>query len=70
LIRKTTFSASAEYHGPSSVSAFVSIKENDTVENLAQLFAAAKAGNYSVFISPHFLYPHDQRWQFGGVVEK
>jgi nicotinamidase-related amidase len=23
-----------------------------------------------VFISPHYLYPHDQAWQFGGAVER
>jgi nicotinamidase-related amidase len=34
------------------------------------LFAAAKRRNFDVFISPHYLYPHDQRWRFGGVVEK
>ena len=47
-----------------------SIKENNTVENLARLFAAAKDQDYGVFISPHYLYPHDQAWQFGGAVEK
>src|SRR5580765_2957216 len=47
-----------------------SVKENHTVENLARLFAAAKERCLSVFISPHYLYPHDQAWQFGGAVEK
>ncbi len=47
-----------------------SVQENNTVENLARLFAAAKAQDYEVFISPHYLYPHDQAWQFTGVVEK
>jgi nicotinamidase-related amidase len=47
-----------------------SVTENNTVENLARLFTAAKAGNFGVFISPHFLYPYDQAWQFGGLVEK
>src|SRR5262249_23715047 len=46
-----------------------SVKENNTVENLAHLFAAAKDLDYGVFISPHYLYPHDQAWRFGGVVE-
>jgi nicotinamidase-related amidase len=23
-----------------------------------------------VFVSPHYLYPHDQAWRFGGAVEK
>ncbi len=47
-----------------------SIQENNTVENLASLFAAAKAQSYGVFISPHYLYPHDQNWRFGGLVER
>ena len=47
-----------------------SLKENNTVENLARLFKAAKDGDFGVFISPHYLYPHDQAWQFGGTVEK
>jgi nicotinamidase-related amidase len=47
-----------------------SVIENNTVENLARLFQAAKQNNYEVFISPHFLYPADQPWQFGGPVEK
>ncbi len=47
-----------------------SVKENNTVENLARLFTAAKEHGFGVYISPHYLYPHDQAWQFGGAVEK
>lgn len=47
-----------------------SVRENNTVENLARLFAAAKSRGYEVFISPHYMYPHDQRWQFTGALEK
>ena len=47
-----------------------SVKKNGTVENLARLFAAAKGADFGVFISPHYLYPHDQAWRFGGAVEK
>ena len=47
-----------------------SIRENNTVANLARLFTRAKEQGFEVFISPHYLYPHDQAWQFGGVVEK
>ena len=47
-----------------------SVKENNTVENLARLFTAAKERDFGVFISPHYLYPFDQAWQFGGAVEK
>jgi nicotinamidase-related amidase len=47
-----------------------SVKENNTVENLERLFKAAKDRSYEVFISPHYLYPADQAWRFGGAVEK
>jgi nicotinamidase-related amidase len=47
-----------------------SVQENDTVANLERLFKAAKEGGYGVFISPHYLYPADQGWQFGGPMEK
>lgn len=47
-----------------------SVRDNNTIENLARLFAAAKGQGFGVFISPHYLYPHDQAWRFGGVVEK
>lgn len=47
-----------------------SVRENNTVENLHRLFTAAKEKEFAVFVSPHYLYPHDQAWQFGGVVEK
>jgi nicotinamidase-related amidase len=47
-----------------------SIKENNTIENIARLFQAAKEQGFGVFISPHYLYPFDQAWRFGGPVEK
>src|SRR4051812_42699540 len=47
-----------------------SVRENHTVENLDRLFRAAKRNGYGVFVSPHYLYPHDQGWRFGGPVEK
>ena len=46
-----------------------SVRENDTVENLDRLFRAAKQNGYGVFVSPHYLYPHDRGWRFGGPVE-
>jgi nicotinamidase-related amidase len=46
-----------------------SVRENNTVVNLERLFQAAKEGGFGVFISPHYLYPADQAWQFGGPVE-
>lgn len=47
-----------------------SVKENNTIENLDHLFRAAKDREYGVFISPHYLYPADQAWKFGGAIEK
>lgn len=47
-----------------------SIKQNNTVENLTRLFQAAKERVFPVFVSPHYLYPHDQAWLFGGAVER
>src|SRR5262245_32301731 len=47
-----------------------SVKEIGTVENLERLFRAAKEKGFGAFISPHYLYPHDQGWRFGGAVEK
>jgi nicotinamidase-related amidase len=48
---------------------YENVKENDTVANIERLFKAAKDQGFGVFISPHFLYPTDQAWQFGGAVE-
>lgn len=47
-----------------------SVKENNTIENLARLFVAAKDQSYGVFVSPHYLYSHDQGWEYGGLVER
>jgi nicotinamidase-related amidase len=46
-----------------------SVTENRTVENIERLFKAAKDGDYDVFVSPHYYYPTDKGWQFGGAVE-
>ena len=46
-----------------------SVEENNTVANIESLMKAAKAGGYRVFISPHYYYPTDKGWQFGGAVE-
>ncbi len=47
-----------------------SVEENDTVNHLAQLMSAAHASKVPVFISPHYYYPHDHKWHFGGALEK
>jgi len=46
-----------------------SVKENNTVENIDRLFAVAKASAVGVFVSPHYYYPHDHQWKFGGALE-
>jgi nicotinamidase-related amidase len=46
-----------------------SVEENQTVEHIEQLLIAAKEGGYEVFISPHYYYPTDHEWKFGGTVE-
>ena len=46
-----------------------SVTENNTVENIDSLFAAAKANDLPVFISPHYHYPTDHGWQFEGALE-
>ncbi|HVI91405.1 MAG TPA: cysteine hydrolase [Dongiaceae bacterium] len=46
-----------------------SVTENRTVENMEQLFKAAKTKGYDVFISPHFFYPTDSGWKMNGPLE-
>ena len=46
-----------------------SVKENKTVENIERIFKAAKKNGFEVFISPHYYYPTDHSWKFGGTVE-
>ena len=46
-----------------------SVEANGTVANIATLMQTAKASGIEVFISPHYYYPTDAGWQFGGAVE-
>jgi nicotinamidase-related amidase len=46
-----------------------SVTTNHTVENMEQLFKAAKAKGYEVFISPHYFYPTDHGWKMNGPLE-
>jgi nicotinamidase-related amidase len=46
-----------------------SVTANDTVANIQRLLEAAKASGMPVFVSPHYYYPTDKDWQFGGTVE-
>jgi len=47
-----------------------SVTENNTVENIDNLFKTAKANDMPVFISPHYYFPHDHGWKFEGALEK
>jgi nicotinamidase-related amidase len=46
-----------------------SLAENNTIENMDRVFAAAKQHNFEVFISPHYFYPTDAGWKFNGALE-
>ncbi len=46
-----------------------SVEANGTVENIKSLFSTAKKAGMPVFVSPHYYYPTDQGWKFGGAVE-
>jgi len=46
-----------------------SVQANGTVSNIETLMKAAKASGIDVFVSPHYYYPTDDGWQFGGAVE-
>ncbi|WP_351234451.1 cysteine hydrolase [Streptomyces sp. NPDC002133] len=47
-----------------------SVTDNDTVLHIGQLLEAAKAADITVAISPHYYYPSDDGWQFGGPLEQ
>ncbi|MCA4723049.1 MULTISPECIES: isochorismatase family protein [Mycobacteriaceae] len=47
-----------------------SVEDNGTVEHIDQLLSAAKKAGITVAISPHYYYPSDQDWQFGGPLER
>jgi len=47
-----------------------SVEEHGTVGNIDRLFAAAKRAGITVAVSPHYYYPPDHQWRFGGPLEK
>lgn len=47
-----------------------SVEALGTVENIRRLFAAAKQSGMMVAVSPHYYYPYDHNWEFGGPLEK
>ncbi|TJY42429.1 cysteine hydrolase [Cohnella pontilimi] len=46
------------------------IEQNNTVHNLELLMRTALNKGYQLFMSPHYLYPHDFGWQFTGNEQK
>lgn len=46
------------------------ITKNGTVGNLLKIFQVAAEKGMLVFISPHYYYEHDHKWQFEGPIEK
>jgi len=47
-----------------------SVTEHGVVENLGRLLTAAKDAGMTVAVSPHYYYPTDHGWHFGGPLEK
>jgi len=47
-----------------------SVERHNTVPNLERLMKAAKDAGMTVAISPHYYYPTDHGWKFGGPLEK
>jgi nicotinamidase-related amidase len=47
-----------------------SVEQHGTVGNIERLFKAAKARSMTVAVSPHYYYPTDHGWKFGGPLEK
>ncbi len=47
-----------------------SVKEHQTVQHIEQLLRAVKARGMMVAVSPHYYYPTDHGWRFGGPLEK
>ncbi len=43
---------------------------NNTVDNIEKLMKTAKKNDMLLFISPHYYYPYDHKWQFGGALEE
>jgi len=46
-----------------------SVTANGTVANIEALMKTAKSEGLPVFVSPHYYYPTDDGWKFGGAVE-
>ena len=47
-----------------------SVQANNTVNNIETLFKIADAKDIPVFVSPHYYFPLDHKWEHGGALEK
>jgi nicotinamidase-related amidase len=47
-----------------------SVRDNDTVTHIGELFEAAKLAGMTVAVSPHYFYPTDAQWLFGDPLER
>ncbi len=47
-----------------------SVQENNTIPNMVKVFQLARERGMKVFISPHYFFPSDKGWKFGGSLEK
>ncbi len=47
-----------------------SVELHGTVGNIERLFKTAQATGMTVVVSPHYYYPTDHGWKFGGPLEK
>ena len=47
-----------------------SVQHHNTVANIGRLLKTAQAKGMTVAISPHYYYPTDHGWRFGGPLEK
>lgn len=45
------------------------LEKVNTIDNLMTLFKAAKEKGFKRFISAHYFYPHDKKWQFKAAGE-
>lgn len=46
------------------------VEANGTVQNLERLMKLAKDNDLPLFISPHYYFPHDHKWEHEGALEK
>jgi len=46
-----------------------SVTDNNTVDNIEELFKVAKQKGITVLVSPHYYFKHDHSWQIEGALE-